>query len=107
MDSALESTSDPCMYVESGGDGFCIGVYIDDMVLTGPSDQRIKEVKDELSQRFDIKDLGRLHHILGITVEQNEEGGRTWIGQSTYTKNPLQKFGMRDCKPVCTRVDIN
>ena len=22
-----QSTSDPCMYVESGGDGFCIGVY--------------------------------------------------------------------------------
>ena len=59
-----QSTSDPCMCMDSGGDGFCIGVYVGDMVLARQSDQRIKEVKDELSQRFDIKDLGKLHHFL-------------------------------------------
>ena len=30
-----QSTSDPCMYMDSGGDGFCIGVYVDNMVLAG------------------------------------------------------------------------
>ena len=27
------SASDPCVYMETGGDGFCIGVYVDDMVF--------------------------------------------------------------------------
>lgn len=39
-----QSTSDPCIYMDTGGDVFCIVVYVDDMVLAGRSDQRIKQV---------------------------------------------------------------
>lgn len=103
----MQSTSDPCIYMDAGGDGFCIRVYVDDMVLAGRSDERIKEVKDALSQRFDIKNLRKLHHFLGVTVEQDEENGRVWIGQSTYTRTLLEKFGMQDCRSVSTPVDVN
>ena len=101
-----QSTSDPCIYVDTGGDGFCIGVYVDDMILAGPTDHRMREVKDTLSQRFDIKDLRKLHHFLGVVVELDEEKGCAWIGQPTYTNNLLEKFGMKDCKPVATPVDV-
>lgn len=102
-----QSTSDPCIYMDTGGDGFCIGVYVDDLVLCGRSDERIREVKNILSQRFDIKDLGILHHFLGVTVEKNEEKKQIWIGQPTYTRNLLAKLGMQECKSVGTPVDVN
>ncbi len=35
-----QSTSDPCTYMDTGGDVFYIGVYVDDMILAGQSDER-------------------------------------------------------------------
>ena len=45
--------------MDTGGDGFCIGVYVDDIILARPTDHRMREVKDAPSQRVDIKDLGK------------------------------------------------
>ena len=56
-----QSTSDPCIYMDEGGDVFYIGVYVDKIILTRRTDDRTKEVKTTLSQKFDIKDMGRQH----------------------------------------------
>ncbi len=57
--------------MDAGGDVFFIGVY-DDIVLAGRSDERIKEVKDAIAKKFEIKDMGQLHYFLGMTVIQTE-----------------------------------
>ena len=54
-----ESNSDPCIYMSRGEDTY-IGVYVDDMGLVGKDEAKMKHVKEELSSRFDIKDLGKL-----------------------------------------------
>jgi transposase InsO family protein len=101
-----QSTSDPCIYYRNaGGDMFCLGVYVDDIILAGSSDDRIKEVKDTLSQKFEIKDMGKLHHFLGISVVQDENRKTVWIGQPAYIENLLRKFEMEHCKPVSTPVN--
>ena len=102
-----QTTSDPCIYTDASGDLFYIGVYVDDIILAGRSDDRIKEVKDALSQKFNIKDMGKLHYFLGVSVVQDEAQGSTWIGQPTYIEKVLRKFGMQDAKPVGTPVDVN
>ena len=30
-----QSTSDPCIYVDAGGEVFYVGVYVDDIILAG------------------------------------------------------------------------
>ena len=61
------SVIDPCIYV--GEDGFYIEVYVDDMILAGLSDQHMRKGEGCSSQRFDIKDLGRLYIIfLGLLL---------------------------------------
>ena len=52
-----QSVSDPCIYTDTGGDLFFIGVYVDDIILAGHSDKKIKDVKDALAHKFDIKDM--------------------------------------------------
>ena len=102
-----QSNSDPCIYrSDEGGEIFYLGVYVDDIILAGRSEDQVKEVKAALSQKFEIKDMGKLHHFLGISVVQNEQSKTVWIGQPAYTKNVLTKFGMQDCTPVNTPVDI-
>ena len=102
-----QTSGDPCLYVSSDqeGDVFIIAVYIDDIILGGMSEAKMKEVKKELSQTFKMKDLGPLHHFLGVTVIQDQSTGNIWLGQPLYTENLLLKFGMGDCKPVKTPVN--
>ena len=102
-----QSSSDPCIYrSDEGGEIFYLGVYVDDIILAGCSEDRIKEVKAALSQKFEIKDMGKLHHFLGMSVDQNEKNKTVWIGHPSYIENLLRKFGMQDCTPVNTPVDV-
>ncbi|KAK3725314.1 hypothetical protein QZH41_002591 [Actinostola sp. cb2023] len=102
----VQTPSDPCIYVsDEDAIPFIIAVYVDDIVLAGPSDEKIAEVKQNISERFEVKDMGELKYFLGVQVIQ--EDGKVWIGQPTYTENILKKFGMENCKPVSTPVDPN
>lgn len=100
-----QTSSDPCVYVSTRNIGLIIAVYVDDLVLAGKCVSKFAETKEGLSARFKMKDLGRLHHFLGIEIVQNIEKGKVWFGQPTYTRKLLDKFGMRDSKPVSTASD--
>ena len=46
LKSFVQTPSDPCIYVsDDDSNPFVIAVYMDDIVLAGPSDQKIAEVK--------------------------------------------------------------
>ena len=87
-----QSASDPCIYKDAGGGAFFIGVYVDDIILAGRNDKRIKEVKDALAMKFDIKDMGKLHYFLGIKILQDDKSKNIWIGQPNYIDNLLNKL---------------
>ena len=50
-----------------------------------------------------MKDLGGLHHFLGVTVEPRPTG--LLLHQRQYTLDILERAGMSDCKPCSTPVD--
>ena len=102
-----QTSSDPCLYVHFDSEGvmFLVAVYVDDIVLGGRSEAKMNAVKKELSQKFEMKDLGPLHHFLGVKVIQDHLTEIIWIGQPSYTEKMLQKFGMYDSKPVSTPVN--
>jgi len=97
-----QSTSDPCLYVASAGEMFVIAVYIDDIVLGSRNDKKMLDVKITLSQCFEMKDLGMLHHFLGVEVFNNTSTGKIWVGQPLYTERVLERFGMEFSKPTST-----
>ena len=100
-----QTPSDPCMYITSSeGKPLILAVYVDDIILAGKSEKLISEVKRKLAQYFEVKDLGILHHFLGVKVSYNEETGSVWIGQPRYTEKVLEKFGMDKAKPNKTPV---
>ena len=103
----VQSTSDPCIYIDAGGDIFFIGVYVDDIILASRDLGRIRKVKESLSRKFDIKDMGKLHYFLGMQVVQDQQTGDTWIGQPNYIENLLRNLCMQDSKPVSTPADAS
>ena len=69
-----QTHSDPCVYTASGRELFLIAVYVDDIILAGRSDKCMKEVKDAIAEKFTVKDLGELHHFLGVKMIQEAFG---------------------------------
>ena len=47
-----------------------VGVYVDDLIITGTSDKEIKEFKAEMHRLFKMSNLGLLAYYLGIEVVQ-------------------------------------
>jgi hypothetical protein len=79
----------------SGKDVVVLGVYVDDLVVTGESPVEIENFKKQMTCEFDMSDLGLLSFYLGIEVDQQED--HITIKQSTYAKKVLSQFGMADC----------
>jgi hypothetical protein len=50
-----------------------------------------------------MKDLGKLHHFLGVTVEPRQGG--LLLHQRQYALDILERAWMTDCKPCSTPVD--
>ena len=101
----VQVESDPCIYRASSGEPFFIGVYVDDIIMASKSKAKLDEVKQSLAKKFDIKDLGKLHHFLGMKIVHDKTTGNVWVGQQAYTENLLKKFGMESAKPVATPVE--
>jgi hypothetical protein len=58
------------------------------------------QIKEELSQKFEMKDLGELHFFLGMEVERNRDERVPCINQIKYLKEILVRFRMEECKPI-------
>ncbi|XP_050888690.1 secreted RxLR effector protein 161-like [Lathyrus oleraceus] len=58
-----------------------------------------------MMKKYEMSDLGLLHHFLGIEVYQDEYG--VFICQKRYAENILKKFGMYDCKPIDIPLLVN
>jgi hypothetical protein len=65
---------DHCVYFKLVGDHFIyVVLYVDDMLLIGNNKEIIKEVKTQLSSKFDMKDLGAANFILGMEIKRDRE----------------------------------
>ena len=66
------SNSDHCVYIQRYNDGnyIILSLYVDDMLVAGPSMKKIKELKMKLANRFSMKDLGEAKLGMQITGDR-------------------------------------
>jgi hypothetical protein len=58
-----------------------------------------------MTQKFEMSMMGELKYFLGFQVKQLQEG--TFISQTKYIQDILNKFGMKDAKPIKTPMGTN
>ena len=64
------SPLEPVVYKRSGGKApLIIGVYVDDLIITGTCEEEITTFKEQMHHLFDMSDLGLLCYYLGIEVQ--------------------------------------
>jgi hypothetical protein len=84
-----------------GGEEVILCLYVDDILIFGTSLKFIKEVKDFLSQKFEMEDFGEADVILNIKLIKGENGGVT-LSQTHYVEKMLSRFGYNNSKPAPT-----
>jgi len=99
-----EARSDTFLFIyRRGADTVYLLLYVDDIILTASSQQLLSRVIDALKKEFAMKDLGPLHHFLGMSVQRR--GAAIFLSQRQYALDILARHGMTDCKPCSTPVD--
>nr|GEU42904.1 retrotransposon protein, putative, Ty1-copia subclass [Tanacetum cinerariifolium] len=75
---------DECVYLRKFSDGsfLYLVLYVDDMLIVAPNKDQIRELKDQLSNEFDMKDLGAAKRILGMEIRRDRKIGTSNIGLS-------------------------
>ena len=82
-----------------------ISLYVDDFIITGNACKLTTKIKNQLSQEFEMKDLGELQYCLGLEVWG--ESGKTMVTQSKYVREILNRFNMSDCKVSAIPLEKN
>jgi hypothetical protein len=104
--SFVVNEADKCVYYRfGGGEGVILCLYVDDILIFGNNENVIKEVKDFLSNNFEMKDLGVADVILNIKLHREEGNGGISLVQNHYVEKVLSRFGYSECSPAPTPYD--
>nr|GEY35884.1 ribonuclease H-like domain, reverse transcriptase, RNA-dependent DNA polymerase [Tanacetum cinerariifolium] len=80
-----------------------VGVYVDDLIITGTPKKEIDKFKAQMEEKFKMSDLGLLAYYLGIEVTQTS--GDISIKQTAYANKILKETGMIDCNETLIPMD--
>jgi hypothetical protein len=86
----------------NGGNALLVGVYVDDLVITGTKDAEVAAFKEEMKVTFQMSDLGLLSY-LGIKVHQGDSG--ITLRHTSYAKCVVELAGLTDCNPALTPME--
>ncbi|GJT45467.1 retrovirus-related pol polyprotein from transposon TNT 1-94 [Tanacetum coccineum] len=98
---------DECVYLQKFPDGsfLYLVLYVDDMLIAAPNKDQIRELKDQLSNKFDMKDLGAAKRILGMEIRRDRkmvEEDKEDMSRVPYSS----AVGSLMYAMVCTRPDL-
>ncbi|KAE8965239.1 hypothetical protein PR001_g28792 [Phytophthora rubi] len=85
-------------YKQVNGRILLVAVYVDDMLIIGQTSDIDKLIAD-LQAEFSTKDLGRVHHFLGMEV-QYHPGVVLCLSQTAYIDKLLRRFQMTEARTV-------
>jgi hypothetical protein len=89
----------------AGDDLFVFQIYVDDIIFGSTNKGCCDEFSQTMIKRFEMSMMGELNFFLGFKVKQLKEG--TFLCQTKYTHDILNKFNMEHAKPIKTPMGTN
>ena len=97
------TASDPCVYTKGSGKSYVMPIlFVDDILLTGPSEQVLQGVRRDIQQSFAMTDMGEATQILGIDIKQDLANGTVTLSQERYTLSVIKRYKRNTANPVHT-----
>ena len=56
-------------------------LYVDDLLIVAKNKDELSKLKKNVSQTFDMKDLGNAKHILGMRITRDRSNGCIYLSQ--------------------------
>ena len=85
------------------GANLLVGVYVDDLIVTGARKSHILHFKNQMKELFEMTDLGLLSSYLGIEVSQRKDG--IILSQRAYALKILEESGMLEANATDTPME--
>ena len=76
------------------GNFLVLVLYVDDMLIACKERTMINELKKDLGQAFEVKDLRLACQILGMQVWQDRQNGTLSFLQKRFVEKLFEKFSM-------------
>ena len=100
----VQSKSDYSLFTKGSGASFlALLVYVDDIVITGPSSETIAALKLFLSNQFKLKDLDTLRCFLALEMARSSHG--VVLSQRHYALQLLEDTCFLASKPALVPMD--
>jgi hypothetical protein len=84
---------------------FVCQIYVDDTIFGSTNKSTCEEFSRIMIQKIEMYMMEELKYFLGFQVKQLQDG--TFISQTKYIQDILNKFGMKDAKPIKTPMGTN
>ena len=105
------SDMDHCCYFKQFDSSYIILLlYVDDMLIAGSNMREINRLKRQMSEEFEMKDMGAAKQILGMSIIRDRSEGTLKLSQEKYIGKLLEKFSIQDAKtrstPLATHFNL-
>ena len=80
-------------------------MYVDGLIITNDDEEEILWTKENLSIRFQMKELRQLKHFLSLEIDYTHAG--IFLCQQKYSKDLLKRLGMIECKTISMLMEPN
>jgi hypothetical protein len=96
-------TSDTCVFKKTTrGKVTLVGVYVDDLIVTGDDTSGIREIKQQLGKEFRLKDMGSLSQILGCHWIRDLKNSTSVFRQTKTIHDLAKKFRIDELPTAAT-----
>jgi hypothetical protein len=98
--------ADPTLFTKIiAKDLFVCQIYVNDIIFRSTNKSTCEEFSRIMIQKFEMSMMGELKYFLGFQVKQLQDN--TFISQTKYIQDILNKFGMKGAKPIKTPMGTN
>ncbi|CAH2088680.1 unnamed protein product [Euphydryas editha] len=103
------SKYDYCLYVKKENDlNVYILLFVDDLLICCKNEQVIAEIKNKLSNKFKMKDIGKVKTYIGIDIEyEYGKNNILTLSQKLYIESLAKRYNIENSKLFKTPMEIN
>ena len=96
------TATDHAVFIRRTGGFCCVAFHVDDLITLANGLKAKLQMKKELSERFETKDLGKVRLFCGLEITRDRSARTITIGQEHYCSAILERFGLENARPVST-----
>ncbi|GLI62156.1 hypothetical protein VaNZ11_004728 [Volvox africanus] len=96
------SNANPSLYIRRDLDGqICtyLLVYVDDVLIASHDEQTVLEVKEEIKQLYECRDMGEAEVFWGLVIKRDRETHTLTVSQEHMIHELIERYGMVNADP--------